>query len=209
MGTTYENSLVRGPLQDQLVTYLTAQGQEALVSPTLNGLTFIYTPNGLAEKALSQAFHCPVFTARVYDDDYFWYWLFDDGDLADAYDEYTYASDPYAVPDLKEGESYEGPEQWWAPTGGDARLLCEAFGVAAQVDRVQALLHPPVEALNPYGRLFVGASEHHWALADVLGWPLSACSSDYRHLIDEAHPYDRESLVAAFGGRVLIKTPVI
>jgi hypothetical protein len=74
------------------VTYLTAQGQEALVSPSLEGLTCIDTPNGLAAQALSPAFRCSVFLARVDDGAVFQYWLYDDGRLVDASDAYTSAS---------------------------------------------------------------------------------------------------------------------
>ena len=88
MGNTYHNFIVKGPVQEQIATYLAAQKQAAFVSPTLRDLTFVYAPDDtwstLAEQ-LSRTFACPTLFVSVYDSDIFEYDLYDAGRRVDTY----------------------------------------------------------------------------------------------------------------------------
>lgn len=68
--------------------------------------------------ALSERLRCPVIGFAVFDDDALWYCLSLDGQIVDEY-----CSMPSA---LMEGGGSDMPE------GGNARLLCAAFGQEAQ-----------------------------------------------------------------------------
>ena len=166
MGSTYHNTIVKGPAQAQIVATLQDQHIDALVSPTLDGLTFVYTAATVwsaSAEHLSRTFHCVALFSSVYDGDYFEYQLYDDGRLVDHYTDHTFSSDPDAEPVYNEEGAYEELEVWWGPTGGYARRLCSAFGVDARVDTVEAILHPnDAERIQEWD---VEALEHHATLA--------------------------------------------
>lgn len=197
MGSTYTNTTVKGPRQNQVVAYLQEQRQTAIVTPTFDDLTFIYAPDRawstLAEQ-LSRAFHCPALFAFVYDSDIFRYTLFRGGEILDEYD---------SAPD-SDATAEKGILSEAAPTGGDARVLCRAFAADQASDRVHEILHPPVLGAIRHARIY--ADDQHRHLAEALGWPPTACECDYRHLI--AADRERRDLERALGDAPLtVVTP--
>src|SRR5579875_1207564 len=136
MGSTYHNTIVKGPTQTQIVASVKDQQYAALVSPTRDDLTVVYTPATVwtaSAEHLSRTFHCVALFSSVYDGDYFEYRLYEDGQLVDRYNDHTFSYDPYGEPVFDAEGGYVEPEMWWGPTGGDARRLCSAFGVDARV----------------------------------------------------------------------------
>jgi hypothetical protein len=201
MGNTHNNIIMVGPSQDQIVAALQAREQGAFVSPTRNGITFVWaTDDGWAPLAedLSRTCGGLALFASVYDSDIFEYALYEEGRLIDKYN---------SAPDYFDGEGLEGDEPHAeryqpSPTGGNARVLCTAFAAEPATAQAQEILHPPVEgAIRLAG---IDAYYQHWALAEAIGWPPNACVIDYEDL-DESRAY--EDLLAAFGGTPPIKTP--
>lgn len=202
MGSTYNNILLKGPTQEQIVAYLQEQQQASFVSPTLHGLTFVYPRDAREDlaAALSRAFHTLAFWALVYDSEVFEYALFDDGALLDAY-----TSDPRPWDDGDDEEDEEGADDAdmsgaepnstpVEPAGGNAHVLSAAFGVEHAVEQVEAVLRPrPTDPRD----LTTFAESRHWYLAEALGWPPRACRTGYRYLLRDGMDPDVETL---FGG---------
>lgn len=203
MANTYHNVILKGPAQDQIVAHLDGQKQAAFVSPTLDGLTFVYAPDEVwsaPAEDLSHAFHCLALFSSVYDSDVFEYILYDDGRRIDAY---------ISAPDYGDGENWEDnrdaveePTPQPTPASGDARLLCASFGVESAVEQVEAILHPSDESTVRDSAM--GAFYQHWALAETMGWPPDACITDYGHL--ESQGVD-DDLAGVFTGAPFVKTP--
>ncbi|HWE64713.1 MAG TPA: hypothetical protein VHB98_23610, partial [Chloroflexota bacterium] len=195
------NIVLKGSSQEQVVTYLEQHKQRAFVSPTRNELTFVYATddawNPLAE-ALSRTYGCAALFESVYDSDIFQYMLYEQGNLIDQYN---------SAPDYWDGEEWADPESdeevqdhQPEPVGGDARVLCAAFGAEQTIEVVDAILHPPVEGSIRHAAF--DAFHQHWTLAEALGWPPSASVEDFRGL--ESNGVDE--LVDDFGGGTVIKT---
>ncbi len=88
MGSTYRNTIVKGPAQEQIVAALMEQQHDALVSPTLDDLMLVYTPDvvwSAAAEHLPRTLHCAALFAVVNDSDSFEYHLYDDGHRVDRY----------------------------------------------------------------------------------------------------------------------------
>ncbi len=87
MGAFYRNIALRGPSQSEVADWLRTLRQEAYVSPTVRGITVVYPTWRSPELAaqLSKDFVCPAIFAYVSDSDYLQYYLFDKGNLVDAY----------------------------------------------------------------------------------------------------------------------------
>ncbi len=165
MGLFYTNVTLKGPRQDQVIAYLRREKRSAFVSPTIDEITVVYDrecedqdTNALEALAadLSREFGCPALAALLHDDDVFWYALYLNGVHADEYN-----SDPAYFEDIE-------PE---APSGGDARLLCAAFGAETAEAEAETILRqwggPDEEGPDEY----LWASERHQNLAQALGFP--------------------------------------
>jgi len=205
LGNTYHNIAVKGPTQDHIVAHLDAQKQAAFVSPTLTDLTFVYGPDeewsALAED-LSRTFQCPALFVSVYDGDVLQYILYAEGR---PIDEYNSAPDYFDGEEWGgEGEAEETSSHQPEPAGGNAHLLCSTLGVGQATAQVEAILHPPDEGVIRASGM--DAFGQHWALAESLGWPPQACTTDYRRLELDGDEV-AEDLKAVFADAPLIETP--
>ncbi len=170
---TYANVILKGPQREAIVANLTAHKQRAFISPTVNGLTFVYTPFDIwteAAEGLSSGLQCPALFAYGYDSDVFGYTLYDGGQVQD-----TYVSAP------EDDFTGDGPELNEGPAGGNADALCRFVGADQAVAQVDVVLHPPIEgSLSHAG---IDAFHQHWALAEALGLPPHACVQSYETLL--------------------------
>jgi hypothetical protein len=165
MGDFYTNYTIRGASQDAVANAL--RGRRAIVSPERDGCVVAFDEAsddqdtgavaGLAVR-LSRALGCTVLAVLNHDDDVLWFTLAVNGETADTYD-----SSPAYFDDSEPSE----------PSGGDAALLCRAFG-AANVARVEAVLHAPDD-----DGAYAFASERHAELVGALGLPAFAVGTAY------------------------------
>ena len=132
MGNFYTNYILRGPSQEAVVAALGERS--AIVTPAQDGCVVVFdeASDGQDQKVitalatqLSRDLHCPVLAVLNHDDDIFWYQLYLSGKLADEYDSCPGYFDASAEPS--------------APTGGDVKKLCSAFGASA-VTEVESIL---------------------------------------------------------------------
>jgi hypothetical protein len=176
LGAFYTNIALKGPAQAAVLAYLRAQGRDAYVAPAIDDSTLVYDlacesqdPMILTALAadLSRAFMCPALAALVHDDDFLVYILFQDGAQVDEYN-----SDP---------SYFEGGEA--PPSGGDAGVLCAAFGAEAAVARVEAILRAwPGPDGDPGASPYLFAQFRHRDLARALGLPESLCMLGYLYV---------------------------
>jgi hypothetical protein len=185
VGYFYSNITLKGPTQEQLVTYLRHAPRDAYVSPTVDGITVVYDRECESLHAevlhqvttdLSRTFACPALAAYLFDDDVFWYALYQRGCCVD-----TYNSEPAYF------DESVAPE----PSGGDAALLCAAFACDPMTHEMDALLHFAPLTEDEHGDLvipegFLPAEQQHAALARVLGLPTYAYGMGY-YSIDSGH----------------------
>jgi hypothetical protein len=156
MGNFYTNYTLRGPSQQAVAAALT--GRRARVTPARDGCVVAFDEASdsqdttiIAELAskLSRELTCPVLAILNHDDDILWYQLFLNGVLADEYDSTPGYFNPVAPPS--------------APSGGDAKKLCDAFG-APNVDAVERVLRKSTFDADGY----VFAFERHADLVNAL-----------------------------------------
>ena len=189
---TYANVILKGPQQAAIAAHLSAHKHCAFVGPTVDGVTFVYTPfdtwTAVAEE-LSRTFQCPTVFSFGYDSDVFGYTIYDDGYVREEY-----VSAPY----------YDatgcGPARRAGPRGGQADVLCAVVGAEHAVAQVATILHPPVE--GPLVDAAIDAFDQHWALAEALALPPEACVTSYESLRVDGYARDRAS-----DGGPLIETP--
>jgi len=138
-------------------------GRTAFLSPTVGRFTTVYDREteghdfDVIEQVgleLSRRLECAVLGVALHDDDVLYYWLFQEGELRDFYN---------SCPDYFEADAQE-PRP---PEGGDADVLCNAFGQfdAATIEEILRLnlLDDDATILGEEGR--------HEALAKALGMP--------------------------------------
>jgi len=153
VGNFYTNYTLRGPTREAVATALA--GRSAMVTPEQTGCIVAFDEQsesqnweviaGLASR-LSRELHCPLLAVLNYDDEIFQYQLYVDGRWVDEYS----ASSAYF-----EGEPFDS-------AGGNARVLCRAFGVGnfAEVENI-------LRASDEGGYIF--AFERHADLVRALG----------------------------------------
>jgi len=167
VGSFYTNLALRGPDRDQIIAAVAGLGYCAFVSRSLSGLTMVCEERSDTRdlgiwrdvaKQLSRWLQCPALAVLNHDDDVLLYSLYRGGHLLDEYNscpDYWINQDPPAL-----------------PQGGDAAVLCEAFGMpgdAAEVNRI--LRATPGDEDRPAENDFVVAFERHVALVQALRWP--------------------------------------
>ncbi|NDB77171.1 MAG: hypothetical protein EB141_16275, partial [Verrucomicrobia bacterium] len=140
MGNFYTSYTLRGPSQESVAAFLA--DRSAIVTPVEACCVVVFDEEsedqnqegitGLAGR-LSRQFACPVLAVVNHDDDILWYQLHVNGELTDEYD---------SSPGYFEGDVS-------APSGGDARKLCQAFGADA-VAEVERILRKSIEDEDGY-----------------------------------------------------------
>ena len=182
MGNFYTSITLRGPSQDEVAAELA--GREALVSPMVDDCVAVFdaesedqNPKVLAKLAstLSREFNCPALAVLNHDDDVLWYVLFDGGKQHDEYD-----SSP----------GFEGGDPDAAPKGGDASVLCAAFG-SSSVAAVNKVLRATRDN-------YTFAVERHADLVAALGLPEWLPGAGFNYLSEGEFPegLEEDSLVA-------------
>lgn len=166
MGAFYVNFVARGSESGKIVQTLESWQRDALVSPTINDLTFFYDACADEQdeanithlgQTMSAAIAATVLAALNHDDDLLLYWLFVDGNLIDQYNSWP-------------GYFSDGSR---APSGGDAAILCNAFAAEKEA-AVRAVLHEQQYAF---------ASDQHRALCELLGVPWALAHAGYEGML--------------------------
>jgi len=161
----YANITLHGPLQQEVVAFLTASPEVAYVSPTVKGNTVLFHEDVGAQERLashlSAHFQCPALLVMAFGESVLLYELHVNGQRADAF-----VSAPH------EGLELDGPTP-----EGDAKVLAGAFGVEMDhlVRKVERILRTPTKPNGPYAY----AANRHGELARALGLPLFAAGAGY------------------------------
>ncbi len=172
MGLFYTNMTVYGTSRDAVLAFLRNVDIPAFVSPERDGYTVVFE-RGLDEQDpmaietlgcfLTEELACPALTAVLHDDDVLYLWLFQNGKLLDRYD----SSPAY----------FDSTSDHRPPEGGDAQLICGAFGRFNRWPRVEHLLRADLlEGELPEVR---GEQERHVAIAAELGHPFYVAGLGY------------------------------
>ena len=171
MGNFYTNITVRGPSQEATAAAL--RGRQTFVSPEMDGCVVVFDEESetqseivfrLAAK-LSRQFACPALAVLNHDDDVLMYALYENGTQRDTYD-----STP----------GFDGDDPFAAPEGGDASVLCAAFG-SAHVAEVSEVLRASTES-------YTFAVDRHTDLVAALGIPDWAAGSGFNYLSEGEFP---------------------
>lgn len=164
MGLFYANLCVYKPPRSALVAELRRLNRIAFVSPALSGHSVVFDKVmddqdlELIEDlggAITGALTCSALAAVLHDDDVLYLSLLQCGEVRDRYDSCPTYFDPHAE---------SAP-----PAGGNAKLLCEAFGRLGRENRVEQLLR--ADLLEGELPDIPGEFERHAALASELGMP--------------------------------------
>jgi hypothetical protein len=163
MGLFYSNLTAYAPERPVLLAELRRLRLTAYVSPTIDGHTVVFeramdeqNPRAIERlgRAVTRGLACSALAAVLHDDDVLYLWLFRNGRVRDRYDSSPAYFDPHS--------GHRPPE------GGDAKLICEAFGRPDRRERVEELLRADLLEEFPDVR---GELERHAALAAELGMP--------------------------------------
>jgi hypothetical protein len=181
MGLFYFSVTTKGPSQDELADYFRALDRKAVISPSVDTITtafdWEFRGGGVIRRIaradlsvrgatawepviadLSSHFACVALAAEVYDDDVFYYQLYEAGGLRDEFcsDVMDFGMDAYI--------RLLSSEDLSMLFGRDhAARLCDAFGVRSDYDNVRAALDVPYQTLP--------AQNQHTALVRALGLP--------------------------------------
>jgi hypothetical protein len=164
MGPSYSNLVLRGPERGRIVQALEARGRTAFVGPTVNGCTVVFDeesehdPQDVAALAaeLTAALGGAALGVTLHDDHVLSCSLAQEGRVVDEYD----SSPGY----------FEGNER--PPHGGNAALLCDAFGVPERAAEVERILRGD-HALE---------TARHEELTQALGLPAYAVNLGYKYV---------------------------
>jgi hypothetical protein len=148
------------------------------VSPARDGCVVVFDeecegqdPETLARLGarLSKSLACTVLAVLNHDDDILLYRLYSNGTLVDEYN----SAPNYFDTDAEPSE----------PEGGNARVLCDAFGVTSY-DTVEAILRKG--ALTDDGYIF--AVDRHADLAGALGIPSFVVGTGFTYILNGELP---------------------
>lgn len=214
MGNFYTNITLRGASHDRITRLLSAWGERAYVSPMLNECIVVYPAstesqdvgllNALAARLSTEA-SCPALAVLNHDDDVLAYWLFVRGRLLDSYDsspgyfgdldeeEMEDEEDDFEQDDSEEDDfgddDFDEQDMGDTPEGGDAVVLCSAFGVRdSAISEVEEVLRTRQSWDEAIGYLF--ASDRHADLVSALGLPECAVGFGYTYLDSGETPED-------------------
>jgi hypothetical protein len=198
----YTNVTLKGPTHVQIVSYLREHPREAFVSPTYPGsLTVIYDAASEAQDGTGYTFVEPISKALqclalyvTLSDGTLMYRLYKSGAVIDTYDSWP---------------GYWEEDEPDHPVGGDAILLCEAFGRPGASMRVETIFRALAHDRDGLVKFWGGdESSRHYALLEVLGLPMIA-DRGYDRINEGAFPdgltEDELTLITA-DGRVIEPT---
>jgi hypothetical protein len=190
MGTKYDSLAFRGPTQEQVASAVAGASSHGYISPTISGLTVAYPEQLLSDfgyrkmcPKLSRKLGCPALAAGVFDDDVFYYALYDAGKLVDEYNSYPdfgrssriggleFARLVFVSFVLRREPSRRPIEQTepMPPSGGNAELLCRLFGMPGDPTEAERALRGARRSFAVEGHpTEIG---RHVALLKALDWP--------------------------------------
>jgi hypothetical protein len=183
MGSFYTNTTLRGPEQAQVLEALNQMKRTAYVSATVDKLTVVYDEASDIQDVyalqgvtadLSRRLACAALAVLNHDDDVLAYWLYEGGKLVDSYN-----STPSYFEALLDEESMQ-------PEGGDAAVICRAFGAGERVADVQTILSTPQAGDGGY----IFANDRHSNLVDALGLSDLAVGVGYTYISMGNLPFD-------------------
>jgi hypothetical protein len=165
MGSFYANLTLRTDDATAVARALAELGRDAYVAPAESGAVVVFDraaeegPREVAQLAarLTRRLGCAGLAVIVADDDVLWYALHHRGDAVDEYD---------SCPGY-------GTRAEKAPSGGDARRLCAAFGAAGREEAVRVILHESAPTFE---------TDRHGALVEALGLPPVAVGTGYGYV---------------------------
>jgi hypothetical protein len=170
MGAFYVTYTLRGTNQTSVLRFLA--GRRTFVSPEQNGLIVVFDEDhnshqeehiSILATRLSAGLLIPVLAVKNHDSDVLWYQLYNEfGKLADAYNSTPHYWFPTAPPS--------------PPEGGDAKLLCAAFG-AGDIAEIQNILQAS-------GKRYPDATVRHADLARALKFPSFFVASAFGNISD-------------------------
>ena len=169
MGNFYVNFSIKDAEPRRVADVLERAGRRAIVTPAQRGYVVVYDEEADSQATrpilsvgslLSGEIDRPVLAVLNHDDDVLCYWLFERGELADAYN-----SNPDAF------EEDEGAPAW---QDGDAEKLCASLGSPAGAAAVDEILRGD----------YVFAVEQHEQLANALGLPSCSVGFGYGYVAD-------------------------
>ena len=168
MGNFYTNFTVRGVSQAEVAAAMGSR--RAVIAPPSNSAIVIFDraseqkeseASELASK-LSNDLKQPVFAVMNHDDSVLWYQLSSAGKLLDQYN---------SCPDYFD---YMGEGEMAGPKGGNARVLCGAFG-CEHVDYVEQILRKTSFGKGGYAFAF----QRHADLLEALNLPSFAAGTSF------------------------------
>lgn len=178
MGSFYTNITLRTKERARVAEALKSGRREAFISAPANGCTVVFDRETEEQdievltklaSSLSARLGCAALAVLNHDDDVLIYTLHEGGRLVDEYN---------SSPEYFEA----GPGA--SPEGGDAELLCRAFGVDGRVDEVETVLRTPWGTEDG----FTFEMERHQELVSVLGLPAAAVPAGYNYLDEGEFP---------------------
>jgi hypothetical protein len=181
MGNFYVNFSVKSDDQAPVADALRKAGRHAVVAPPEGGYVVVYeeASDTQDERAIKQvgallceASQAPVVAVLNHDDDVFCYWLFEGGEVADAYN---------STPDYF--DEADDSEQ-----GGDPARLCASLGAAGKEKAVEAVMRD---------ERMMFAVDRHMRLADLLGLPKHSIGLGYMYIAQGELPdgVDEDAIV--------------
>lgn len=159
-------------------------GRWAAVSPTYGDLTVVFDRASEAQdgsaypfvETLSRELKCLALYVTNHDDSVLYYRLFKSGEVVDNYcSSPTYFLDEWTSTDQK------------APEGGDADILCNAFGDLSMREKVAEMLRYNVFG-NESSDRYAFEIDRHRDIVVSLGLPAIAVGYGYTYLADGEFP---------------------
>jgi hypothetical protein len=181
MGHFYTNVTLKGPSMEILAAYLNSIQRVAVVARTATGFTVVYDQQSERQdgsaypflEELTQALNCLALYVTNHDDSVLYYRLYQAGAVLDNYDSSPNYFDGQPVP----------------PAGGNAEILCNAFGAPGARERVNDILRYDMLADENEGKdRYVFEVDRHSDLVDALGLPGIAVGYGYRYLANDEWP---------------------
>lgn len=169
MGQTFANITVKGQKQNILIDYLNKFKRNAYVSPSVNDFVVVYdeySESNLEELSklslqISKDLCCVTFSIAIYDESWFAYELYENGNCIDEY--------------ISSGKDA-------FPEGGNTLKLCTILGAKGTINKVRPILREPTTE-----KVYLFASQRHQELVKKLG--LSIWSTDiiggYQYIDEE------------------------
>jgi hypothetical protein len=164
MGAFYANITVASNDTDGIIDAVRELKRDAYVAPA-GRFTVVYDSEEQSERptvllltTLTKRFDCAAIAVCIADDDVMFYLLADRGRV---------------YPEYNSNPAYDTTGDA-PPKGGDAKILCAAFGKPGQEALVESILRRP----GP-----IGETQRHHVLAEALDLPMTTVAMGYTYIV--------------------------